>query len=73
MKDHLPECFSNKLSGDSRHCICIELRSCKERVLNSARDAVKKLHGSDMGVWDTTAWIMKSSAIAAIEALKEKT
>jgi hypothetical protein len=34
MSDHLPECFSNKLSGDSRHCICPELRSCEQRVLS---------------------------------------
>jgi hypothetical protein len=34
MPEHLPECFSNKLSADSQHCICPELRACEQRMLD---------------------------------------
>ena len=34
MPEHLPDCFSNKLSADSQHCICPELRACEERVIS---------------------------------------
>lgn len=42
-------------------------------ALDDAMEAVKMIHGSDMGVFDATAWIMKSAALKAIDALRNKT
>ena len=44
MTDHLPECEWSDNTRVNRHCICVALRACEQRVLNAAREALLKDH-----------------------------
>ena len=50
---HEPECNSNKLSADSRHCTCPALRSAYQRGReDAARDARDEMQRhNDQGEW----------------------
>ena len=81
MSEHEPECWCRgcthpHVCGRCRNCICDELRACKQRVLDAAREAVQAELGweeadpSDDFKPHTAIW--KFRALAAIDALKEK-
>ena len=68
MTEHLPECFSNKLSADSQHCICPELRACEQRMLDDdvPAAAYHGQRGYETGYADALAAALR--AVAAISA-----
>lgn len=80
MNNHLPECYQSegKWGGG---CICVRLRACEQRVLDSAREAVETLDpllavekhkgGYDCCGCDTPDKLLYD-ALAAIDALREK-
>lgn len=87
LMDHLPECPAplcdyldpkGKCMGyeDCEHlCCCAALRACEQRVLDAAREAIAGLpvaissYYPDDSLRDVGFW--RSSALAAIDALKE--
>lgn len=60
----------NPLAHECRACELIS--KVREDTISKAINEVQSLAGLDMAVMDATAWIMKSSAIAAIDSLRNK-
>ena len=70
MSYHKAECVASDPWG---RCICPELRAAEQRVLDAAREAVKNEWSLDP-MWEGTNWNNAlSAALAAIDALREKT
>lgn len=69
---HDPLCLIefNPLARECRTCELIA--KVREDTISKAINKVQSLAGLDMAVMDATAWIMKSSAIAAIDSLRNK-
>ncbi len=75
---HLQECqlFLEPMLPAQDWCICQQLRACEQRVLDAAREAIAGLpvaissYYPDDSLRDVGFW--KSSALAAIDALKVK-
>ena len=70
MTEHLPECWAKHDSDPEAWCICDELRSCEQRVLDAAREAVvvlcwRKQYEAFVSTVDP------QRVLAAIDALKE--
>jgi len=86
MTEHEPECWCRgcthpHVCGRCRNCICDELRACKQRVLDAAREAVNGLEPlldveERNGGYDccgcTTPSTLLEDALAAMRALQEK-
>lgn len=79
---HLPDCDDYAFSGAGYHpnceriCICRQVRRIEQRVLDAAREAIAGLpvaissYYPDDSLRDVGFW--RSSALAAIDALKEQ-
>lgn len=69
-----PSC--NHCVGQGCICICNRLRACEQRLLDAAREAITNLpvaissYYPDDSLRDVGFW--RSSALAAIDALREK-
>lgn len=80
MTEHLPECWATYPSDPPAWCICDELRACKERVLNAAREAVEAIPApyKIRGDFDTFGphaegkADFKDLALSAIDALRDR-
>lgn len=68
--EHFPECPQSEGKFDSL-CICNRLRTCWQRALDAAHDAVLKITRKEMMSVDATAWIIKSAALREINAVKD--
>lgn len=76
MSDHLPECVDAMIPDFHNErwvCICAALRSCEERVLNAAREAVEEmdLHGCHPYRFPDCN-CLGPQVIAAIDALRKE-
>ena len=70
---HLPECPSTSTDPLAEDCCCARLHACQQRTLDAARGAVESEWSLDP-MWEGTNWNNAlSAAIAAIDALREKT
>ena len=63
----LQEPTCNHCVGQGCICICNRLRTCEQRMLDAARDAV-----AGVGVRKDTSHDMRVQALAAIDALREE-
>jgi hypothetical protein len=88
MTKHLPECWATYPCDPPAWCICDELSACEERVadevLGALREGSQYKSGFEGGLdaareavaalsIDKSVWVLRHEALAAIDALREKT